>query len=120
MEIQKYLVHENQSIESAVAVIKQSFSRCCVVVNDERKVLGVFSDGDVLGAIQGGMDLHTPLCNVVTGQFLFLKKRDLKHAFELFRDKGITLLPVVDDDYILQDVVTIHDVLERLELRGEA
>ena len=87
---------------------------------DQQKVLGVFSDGDVLAAILSGVDLHTPLRNLVTGQFLSLKQRDLKHAFDLFREKGITLLPVVDDDYILQDVVTLHDVLECLEFRGEA
>ena len=120
MELQQYLIHENQTIEEAVGVIKQGLSRCCVIVNSEEKVLGVFTDGDVLNAILDGVDLHTPLRMLLTGQFLCLKERDMTKAFNLFREKGITLLPVVDSDYIIQDVITIHDVLNRVKLPAES
>jgi arabinose-5-phosphate isomerase len=116
MNIENYLVHENQTVEEAVAVIKRSLAKCCVVVNDERKVLGVFSDGDVLQAILQGIDLHTPLRSLLTGNFLSLHERDMEKATRLFKDKGITLLPVVDLHYTISDVITLQDVLHFIEI----
>ena len=116
MNIENYLVHENQTVEEAVAVIKRSLAKCCVVVNDERKVLGVFSDGDVLQAILQGIDLHTPLRSLLTGNFLSLHERDMKKAARLFKDKGITLLPFVDRNFTLTDIITLRDFFDILDI----
>jgi hypothetical protein len=74
-------------------------------------VAGVFSQGDVLRALLGGVDLHTPLNRVLSPSFKYLKSRDMGKALEYIRS-GLTLIPVITDAYTLKDVVTFFDVID--------
>jgi len=113
--INEFLVHEKQPIKDAVKVIQGNLSRCAVVVNDARKVVGVFSEGDVLRAILNEVDLYVPVKKVVKPSFLSIESRDLKKAFALMKKHGISLVPVINDAYELTGVITLLEILEKLE-----
>lgn len=113
-KIHEYVVYEKQPIIEAVAVIQGNLSRCCVVLNDARKVVGVFSEGDVLRAILAGTDLHAPVKKILKPSFHSLSAPDLEAAFKLVKKFGITLVPVLNDACELQQVVTFHDVMEKV------
>ena len=38
-------------------------------------------------------------------------------AFGLLKERGMTLFPVVDDDFKLIDVITLFDVMEYIDRR---
>lgn len=114
-KISKFCVSEKNTIKEAISVIQGNFSRCVVVLNENKKVVGVFSEGDVLRAIMQGIDLHTPLKKVISPSFLYLKEKNMLKAYELIKKFGITLIPVIDDSYDLKDVITIFDVMRHLE-----
>lgn len=113
--ISEYLVHEKQPIKEAVKVIQGNLSRCAVVVNDANKVVGVFSEGDVLRAILNEVDLYVPVKKVVKPSFLSIEARDFRKAFALMKKHGISLVPVINEAYELSGVVTLLEVLERLD-----
>jgi CBS domain-containing protein len=111
-----YCVDHRGTIMNAVEVIHRNMTRCCIVVNEQKKVVGVFSEGDVMRAILQDISLYTPVANVVKPSFEYLTSRDLKAALKLIRKLGITLVPVLNDHYRLVDVVTMFDVLDSLPL----
>ena len=115
-DISKYCVDELQTIKEAVAVIHDNFSRCVVVLNADKSVIGVFSEGDVLRAVMNDMDIHTPLKKVVRPSFFYLTERDITKAYELVRKHGISLVPIVDDRFHLKDVITIFELIDHLAL----
>ena len=46
-----YYIYDAQDIEDAIFVIQSNFSRSVIVLNSADKVVGVFTEGDVLRAI---------------------------------------------------------------------
>lgn len=113
--LQSLIVPTSARLIDAVQVIKDNKSRCAVVV-DGRKVAGVISEGDIMRALLHGVDVHAPLSDWMNHGFKFLSERDLQAALVLMRKHGITLVPVLDADFGLADVVTVTDVLEQAVL----
>ncbi len=112
--LEQYCVGERQTIVEAVSAITENLSRCVVVCGDSGKVIGVVSEGDILRYILEGVDLHAPVYKLVSPSFHYLNTRDMEKAYELVRGHGITLIPIVDDEFYLRDKLTIFDVLEYL------
>jgi CBS domain-containing protein len=107
--LQDFWIRDSATMEDAITVIQKNNSRCVVVVGGGQKVVGVFSEGDVLRAILAGTDVHTPLRALMKPSFRYLHQRDLAQARKLIME-GITLIPVLSQDFRLQDVLTLGDV----------
>ncbi len=114
MVLQDYCVNEKDTIIEVVSAIMNNFSRCVIVLGDCKKVIGVFSEGDVLRSLLEGINIHTPLNRLLTPSFYYLGNRDMQQAYKLVKSYGITLLPIVDENFYLQDIITIFDVMEHL------
>ncbi|ACI20618.1 CBS domain-containing protein [Thermodesulfovibrio yellowstonii] len=114
-KVTKFCVNDKNTIKETISVIQGNFSRCVVVLNENKKVVGVFSEGDVLRTILQNIDLHTPLKKVISPSFLYLKEKNMSKAYELIKKYGITLIPVIDDSFNLKEVITIFDVMKHLE-----
>jgi CBS domain-containing protein len=111
-----YTVSRRGTLLDAAEVIQRNHSRTAVVVDDGR-VIGVLSEGDILRALLGGADVHAPLADFVQLGFRYLRSRDIGEALKLMHPRGITLLPVVGDDFKLEGVVTQREVIEDLLTR---
>jgi CBS domain-containing protein len=107
--LQDFWIRDSATMQDAIAAIQKNNSRCVVVVGVAQKVVGVFSEGDVLRAILAGTDIHTPLRALIKPSFRYLQQRDLAQARKLIM-AGITLVPVLSEDFRLQDVLTLRDV----------
>jgi len=113
-KFEKYCVHEKSTIKDAIAVIQNNFSRCAIVRNDNKKVVGVFSEGDVLRAILENVDLYTPVKRVLKPSFKYLREVNMAEACLLFKKYGITLIPVIDNEFNLVRVITVFDIMDKL------
>lgn len=111
---EKYCVNDKSTIKDAISIIQNNFSRCSIVLNDNRKVIGVFSEGDVLRAILEDIDLFTPIKRVLKPSFKYLREVNMTEACELFKKHGITLIPVVDNEFNLVRVITVFDIMDNL------
>ena len=113
--LESFCVSEEASVQDAISSIQVNESRCVIVMGEGSKVVGVFSEGDVLRAVLAGHDMHTPLKKLLNPTFKYLQSEDFAGAVKLFR-RGITLVPVVDNDFALRSVMTLQEFLEGLEL----
>ena len=52
--MKQFLVKPNLNIKKALKYIKKTGQQCLVVVNNENKLLGTLSDGDIRNAILKG------------------------------------------------------------------
>jgi CBS domain-containing protein len=104
-----FWIRDSATMEDAIALIQKNNSRCVVVVGVQQKVVGVFSEGDVLRAILAGTDVHTPLRAIIRPSFRYLHERDIAAARKMFLG-GITLVPLLDADFRLLGVLTLKDV----------
>lgn len=115
-KLSDFTIAHDETLLAAASVIQANHARCCIVLNTQSKVVGVFSDGDILRALLDGVDTYTPLSKLVKGNFLYLKSNDIKKSFELIKSRLITLIPIVDDEFNLRSVITLSDILSQVEL----
>jgi CBS domain-containing protein len=108
MQLDKYIISEHELIEQAIEIIEFNSSRCVIVVNSAKKVLGILSEGDILRAILKGVSIKSPVKNIMNIGFKYLMIKDEEKIKELL-NKGITLIPVLNDLNELVDIVTYQE-----------
>ena len=96
---------------SLVELINKNKSRCVVVVNEDYKVFGVISEGDILRILIDGKNIYSPIRSSININFKYLNYYDKKKSLNLVKNFGITLIPIVDENLILKDVISIHDLI---------
>lgn len=115
MELERYCVKEQYTIKEVLEQFESYNNRVAIVTNDSDKVIGVVSQGDILRALSAGQNLYTPVNQIIRNSFLHLYEKDLEKAYQIFKKKRISLLPVIDHGNKLVDFITIDDIYEYLE-----
>ena len=110
-----FVIGPTATIIDAAGQIERNHARTTVVVESER-VVGVLSEGDIIRALLRGTDVHAPIETFVKHDFKYLHERNLASAQVLFRRHGFGLIPVVDEDFRLRDIITLLDVLAIAEI----
>ncbi|MBI1208064.1 MAG: CBS domain-containing protein [Azospirillum sp.] len=113
--LEDFLVPENGTLLDAAEAIDHNHSRCAIVISGA-KVVGLISEGDILRALLHGADVTAPVQPFVRRNFKFLARRDETEALRLFSAHGFSLLPVLDRDFQLRDVIVLNDLLKRVRL----
>lgn len=99
----KYCVLKTYTIKEVIEKIDESQNRVAVVVNENEKVIGVISQGDIIRALSSGKSMYSRIDGIIQQGFLYLTDRNMDMAYEIFKKKKITLLPVVDEAFNLKD-----------------
>lgn len=100
----KYVVSSDSTIEEAWSVIEENRYRSVIVVEGE-KVVGTLSDGDIRKAILSKRLLSAPISEIMNVNFTSLTKDNKGKGEKIFREKDIFLIPVVDKNLKLIDIV---------------
>ncbi len=114
-DLEKYLIDSSCTLIDAAKLMNINKSRC-VIVHSSNKVFGVISEGDLVRALLKGADVHSAIEPFVNCGISYLLSRDLRQALTLFRNKGISLIPVLSDSMNLEGVITLSDVLNQVDL----
>lgn len=113
------VIQSGVSLEAALAVLDQGGLGTVVVLDDQQRLLGIITDGDVRRlvcrgrlALQEAVDrfmTRDPKCAEPDEQGALVLER-MEHA-------AITVLPVVNRERVLQGLVHLHDLLGKGKLR---
>ena len=110
-----------ETVGAALNLIHKRAHGVLVVVDDDRRPIGIFAERDA-----AGFDRFTQLKNVMTGDLVLVNAGSgLEAIFELLGEHRISAAPVVDDDGRLVGVVTRRGALRStiykpaLNARGE-
>lgn len=104
--------------EARVADAAREISRggigMTVVVTPERRVTGIFTDGDLRRAIVKGLDLQTlTVADVMTGiPRLTSPEKLVAEVVEMMDKHRINQIPVVDSDGVLIGALNMHDLFQ--------
>lgn len=111
----KYCVLKTYTIKEVIDKIDESHDRVALVVNNDNKIIGVISQGDIIRALSSGKNLYARVESIVRPGYIYIKNRDMEKAFRIFQQKKITLLPIINEKYELEDVITLDDIYEFME-----
>lgn len=113
--VEKFCIGQGYTIREAIERIDESKNRAVIVLNAEQRVVGIISQGDIIRALLSGKSLYARIDTMLRPDFYYLNKRDLGRAYSLFKKIKITLLPVVDEWFILKSIITMDDIYQYLE-----
>jgi len=115
MDISRYVVTVSATLIQTVEKIQSNRSRAVFVIDNE-KVIGVVSEGDIMRALLKGINIHAPITSFLEYSFKYLTEVDLNKAFNLIKKHLFTLVPVVDNEFRLKSIITVSQILNKINL----
>jgi CBS domain-containing protein len=110
-------VTDTYTIKEVIDQFEKNHERASIVINDNKKVIGIISQGDIIRALSNNIDIYAHISVIMLPSFLYLLEKDMEAAYKIFKEKTITLLPIINRDFELQDIITVKDVYQYLEGR---
>lgn len=107
------IVHLDDTVKTTVTVITQKKFGCAAVLDNEQKLVGIFTDGELRRNISNPNLLEKKISEVMTHNPITINADSLVvEAIDLMNRKLITILFVVDDKNCLKGVLHMHDCLK--------
>lgn len=104
--IDSFKVFDFATIKDAIVKVNETGVGFCVCVDQDNKVLGVFTDGDFRRAILKGINLNEKVKSIINKEFVSLSEKytneDVK---KLFLNTVVKVIPVLDVNNLLIDVI---------------
>lgn len=101
---------ENILIVDAMGMIDANANGILFVVDNEERLIGCISDGDIRRWLIKTGDLQASIDNAMQENPTFLSERDANKAEEVMRSKIITAIPVVDELRRIKDIVLLKEL----------
>ena len=131
--IEHILIELNRTIREAMDVIEKAPHKCgisglAVVVDDERRIIGVVTDGDIRSAILHNRSLDEPVSTIMTPDPIAVTNQanSMKMYEEAIRllngstrmlDKAAGKILVVDEQRRVVDVVSFLNLLQKADIK---
>ena len=100
------------SIKEAMKCLNITAEKCLLVVDEEKKLLGTLTDGDIRRSILSGKKVSDKIENSYCKNPYFLIKGNYikEEVIFILRDKKIDLIPVVDEYRKILDYLTLNSL----------
>ncbi len=111
MNLEKFIVKETQCVLDALGALCKGHENeplVLFVMNGENQIVGTLTDGDIRRSIVAGATVESLVSEVAHRNFKYLKENetDIELLHEC-RRLGVELLPVVDSDMHIVDIVNL-------------
>lgn len=105
------LLPPNAKLVEAVRVIEKSIRRIAVVVDEERKLLGTVTDGDIRRALLAGETLETEVSKAMNPHPLTAPELSAEgHILNLMKNGNVLAIPIVDERSRFVRIVHLRDL----------
>jgi dTDP-glucose pyrophosphorylase len=106
LELRQYVVDHRQTIRDAMQAITDNWREVALVADDEGRVVGVVTDGDIRRGLLSGLGLDSPVSAIMTQEYVYVGvEADRAGVLDLMRARRIRHVPVIDDE---RRLVGIH------------
>lgn len=106
------LVSSSTSLRQTIEAITTGGIQIALVVDQDRKLLGTVTDGDIRKAILAGKDLSITAAEAMRREPITSAAKSPRAAIlKLMREKRIHQMPLIDDLGRVVDVLTVDDMI---------
>lgn len=100
------VVPPNKTLIEVMEIIDMSSLQFAAVTNKDGKLLGTVTDGDIRRALLKGKELQIAISEVMNSNPIVAKINHSCNSFYNFMSKkGLKQLPIVDEQFILRDIL---------------
>ena len=113
--IQNIKISKDFSIKKSMKLLNKTEKKCLIVIDNNNKLLGTLSDGDLRKGILKGSAINDSINNLYNTKpnVIIKKKYTLQLAKKIFLKNKFDLIPIVDSKNFLVDIVLWEDVFDK-------
>ena len=105
-------VKSSASILDALSLINSSSSQIALVVDQENKLIGTLTDGDIRRGLLNGETLQAPIERLMNREFRFARiGQDQALVLEMMRQESLYQIPILDTEDHVVDILLLQDIL---------
>ena len=115
----RYIILHTVSIREALFALNQIINetQTLLVVDEEQKLVGTLTDGDIRRGLICGAELSDSVCNVMYKDFKFVLESKLDVVvLKNFRNKRILFVPVLDEEHHVVEVLNFKKMKSALPI----
>jgi len=101
LKVREIVTKGNQSIKEAMGVIDRAGCRSTYVVDGKDRLIGVVTDSEIRKAILKGIDIKTPVSEIINKNPIILNTTELKDARLVAKAKTKLLGRMPDSEFIM-------------------
>lgn len=106
MSFETFLVDESKRVSDALIKIEANTMGCVFITNREKAILGIATDGDIRRFLISGNPLESPVHQCMNKSFVKAHTRTPRENILKLLDHRIQIVPILDDQGRLVDIVT--------------
>ena len=105
------------TIRKAMKALDKTAEKCLIVVDEDMKILGTLTDGDIRRSILTGIHISATIKNIyfTKSTTLLVGQYTSDEAIKLLRIKKLDLIPIIDENLKVLDYVTWNSLGEMNE-----
>ncbi len=119
----KNIIKKATSIKEALKKMRQSGTKNLFITNSTNQLIGSVSNGDIRNAILKKTKLSVPIYSFANLNPKFLLKIkdgfNKKKADLLFQKHQVDLIPIVDNNKIIQDIISWSDFYNKAQINNK-
>ncbi|MEA3353986.1 MAG: nucleotidyltransferase family protein [Campylobacterota bacterium] len=113
-------VFKNQSIKEALKVIDKGAMKISIVLDEDKKVIGTLTDGDIRRGLLNDLDLNSPIKNLYFKEPTLANINDSKESIiQKALSKKLYQIPIVDNEGRLVDIEDLATLLKKNTRRNK-
>jgi D-glycero-alpha-D-manno-heptose-7-phosphate kinase len=106
MNIKQFIINENESIKAALELIDLNKGGCIFVCDQDERVCGLATDGDIRRGLLEGLSLEHAVNACANKEFVWAHNEENREQLLKKFDQKIRIIPVLDSDRRLIDIFT--------------
>ena len=106
MELKKYLINQKESILNALKKIELNHNGVIIAHDDDEKVIGIATDGDIRRKLLDGPNMNDPISKCLNKNFISSNENTPREFLLKQLDYNIRIIPVLDSQKKLISIVT--------------
>jgi perosamine synthetase len=110
-KIGSIILRENNTIKEAMEQINKTGLRIVLIVDENKKLLGVAVDGDIRRALLSGKNLSSPIKNIMTQNPITASEGALAtKLLEIMLEKNIQEIPIINTEGRVVDLALLREL----------
>tara|TARA_B100002019_G_C21219188_1_gene573725 strand:- start:126 stop:1169 length:1044 start_codon:yes stop_codon:yes gene_type:complete len=109
----KICIKSNKTLFDVLKNLENEESQIVLIINEDKKLLGTISDGDIRRHLITGNTLDTKVSEVMNKNFVSVNQDEKKQRIlQIMREKGINQIPVINDSGEIIEIVLLKELIE--------
>lgn len=104
-DLDKYLIPPTLSVKEAIEKIENTGRKTVFIVDENKKLIGIFTDGDMRRYVLKNGDLSSPITFAMNKTPIVFHETQTAELQEQVEEKSMLVYPIVNDECQIVDVV---------------